>query len=182
LVEDALIGGARLAQWSDALSRKAAAAERLLCREWQRVEKSPVCGVSFTGAVSVTPSDRPVEDELRRIAPPKTASGVVDEDGLNFLFEQESPSERRVFVVRRLLYCAGEGGVGLVACTRIRGRVTVTAFGDAITLLHELGHQVGLSDRPDPGSLMYRGRPVPRVGTAISAAEIARFRLLLSPP
>jgi hypothetical protein len=115
------------------------------------------------------------------MAPPKTAPGVVDENGLNFLFDQDSPSERRVFVVRRLLSCDGEGG-WVAACTRVTGRVTVTALGDAITLLHELGHQAGLHDRPDPRALMYRGRPVPRVGTEISAAEIAHFRRLLSPP
>ncbi len=72
----------------------------------------------------------------------------------------------------------------MAACTRVRGRATVIGFGEGnpITLLHELGHQAGLTDERDPRSLMYAGRPVRRVGTGLKAAEIAHFRHMLSTP
>ena len=123
-----------------------------------------------------------LEEGLRQATSQQTTLGVMDEHGLNFLLDQESPDERRVYVVRRLLFCDGQRGL-VVACSRAPGRTTVIALGgDAITLLHELGHQAGLGDRPDPGLLMSRGWPAPRVGTGIRAAEIAYFRRLFSPP
>lgn len=188
-VEDSLLSAAPLTVWNNELLRQVAAAERLLCSESKRVEQVSACDFSFSRAVSVTAFDTAVEDGLGRAVPQKMAPGVVDENGLNVLFDQESPSERRVYVVRRIFSCGGEPGEA-TACTRMRSRVTVIALGycfrcteqNAITLLHELGHQVGLLDGPDPRTLMYRGRPVPRVGTAIQAVEIASFRRLLSPP
>jgi len=116
------------------------------------------------------------------------ASGAVGENGLNFLLDQESPAERRVFVVRRLSTCGGIGG-DIGACTRVLGRVSIISVAKlfrtdnpAVTLLHELGHQAGLADRPDPRALMYRGAPTPRVDAAINVAEIARFRLFFWSP
>jgi hypothetical protein len=189
-VEDSLIRAAPFRMWVDELSREVAAAERLLCREVKRVEGAAICDLSFKGAAIITPFDRPVEDGLRGTALHKNEEGVVGESGLNFLLDQESPSERRVYVVRRLLTCGGEEGV-VAGCTRVSGRVTVLGFlgnqphwpdDTAITLLHELGHQAGLIDGPDQGSLMYRGRPAPRAGIGIKAAELASFRRLLAPP
>jgi hypothetical protein len=181
-VEDGPIRALSLTQWSDALSRQAAEAEHLLCSELKRAEKVSVCDVSFR-EVRITPFERSIEDGLFQAMPQGSAPGVVDENGVNFLLDQESPDERRVYVVRRLLSCGGEKGI-VAGCTRMRGRASVIAGGglDAITLLHELGHQAGLHDGPDPRSLMYRGWPAHRVGTGIKAAEIAYFRRLLSPP
>jgi hypothetical protein len=106
----------------------------------------------------------------------------MNEQGLNFLLDQRDPSERRKYVVRRLISCGGEG-TEPEACTRLSEPATVMALGEraystndnGITLLHELGHQVGLLDGPDPRSLTYRGRPTPRAGTRLNAAEVACF-------
>lgn len=114
-VEESLIlsapptrGVAPLAQFSAGLSQSVTAAERLLCGESKRVEKVPVCDLSF-GEVRVTPFDRTLEDGLRRATPQGTLLGVANDDGVNFLLDQEDPAERRVYVVRRLLSCGGEG-------------------------------------------------------------------------
>jgi hypothetical protein len=185
-VEDALIRAVPLAQWNDQLLRVVAVADLILCDEMKRAEKIRVCDLSLRGAVSVTPFDRPLEDGLRRTWPDATLPGAVNQEGLNFLFEQTDTSERRIYVVRRILSCGGEQ-MEAEACTRVSERATVIAFrglpyrtnDNAITLLHELGHQVGLADGPDPRALMYRGWPRPRVGTLLKAAEVGYFRRLL---
>jgi len=188
LVEDALLRSFPLTQWNSQLSRLALEAEFLLCSEMKRAEKASVCELSFQGAVSVTPFDRTLEDGLRALSAGITA-GDVDEKGLNFLLDQIDPSERRIYVVRRLLSCGGEDGWTL-GCTRVSGPATVISLGwppsgfheNAITLLHELGHQVGLGDRTDPSLLMYLGKPTRRLGTGLRAADVAYFRRLLDPP
>jgi hypothetical protein len=179
-IEDALIRTIPLAQWNDQLMRVAAAADLVLCDEMKRAEKVSGCDLSFRGAVIVTPFDGVLEDGLRRTWPDGTPAGTVNQEGLSFLFEQTDPSERRIYLVRRLLSCGGEV-MDAEACTRVSGRATVIAFGGAnpITLLHELGHQVGLADGPDPRTLMYCGWPRPRVGTLLKAAEAGHFRRLL---
>jgi len=186
-VEDALIQAIPLAQWNDRLLRMVARADQLLCYEMNRAEKARGCDLRIGEGVKVTPFDRSLEDGLRRTwSEGKTAPGALNQDGLNFLFDQTDPSERRIFVVRRLLSCDGNR-VEALACTRFFEPATVLAFDgqlfpidNAVTLLHELGHQVGLKDVPDPHSLMYRGRPVPRAGTKMNAAEAAAFRKLLT--
>jgi hypothetical protein len=146
------------------------------------VERVPACDLSFQGAVSVTPFDRSLEEGLRRTWSPGTPPGVVSEDGVNFLLDQADSYERRIYVVRGLLSCGGEKGQA-AACTRVSEPTTVIDWfnANAITLLHELGRQVGLGDGSDPRLLMYRGRPVPRVGTGLKPAELRYFRRLLPP-
>jgi hypothetical protein len=184
-VEDALIRAAPLEQWNNQLSRIVAVADLMLCHEMKRAEKASTCDLSLRGAVRVTPFDRSLEDGLHRAWPDAPPAGAVNQDGLNFLFEQEDESERRIYVVWRLLWCGGEP-LNAEACTRVAGRTTViarpysqSANDNAITLLHELGHQVGLGDGPDPRTLMYSGRPRPRLGTLLNAAEARHFRRLL---
>jgi hypothetical protein len=188
LVEDALLRSVPLPHWNSELSHLALEAGFLLCNEMKRAERASVCEVSFQGAVSVTTFDKTLEDGLRALSVGTTA-GDVDEKGLNFLFDQTNPSERRIYVVRRLLSCGGGKG-WMVGCTRVSGPATVIAFRwppsdlheNAITLLHELGHQVGLGDRADPSLLMYVGTPARRLGTGLKAADVAYFRRLLVLP
>jgi hypothetical protein len=186
VVEDALLRSVPLHQWNAELSRLALKAGFLLCTEMKRAEKASGCDVSFDGAIRVTAFDRALEDGLHRAERLGTPPDAVDENGLNFLFDQAGPSERRVYVVGRLLSC-GDGKGRTVGCTRVSGPVTVMAVkwppserhDNAITLLHELGHQVGLEDRSDPGLLMYVGGPVRRLGTGLSATDVAYFRRFL---
>ncbi len=191
-VEDALIQHAPLTRWNDELSRVVAAADQLLCEEMMRAEKALACDLSLRGAVSVTGFDRTFEEGLHRTADGNTRShslppGAVNQDGVNYLLDQTEASERRIFVVRRILSCGGNQ-VESEACTRLHDPATVIALNDpstayvgVVTLLHELGHQVGLHDVPDPRSLMYAGRPVPRAGTKLSAVEAGAFYRLLPP-
>jgi hypothetical protein len=106
----------------------------------------------------------------------------VSEDGVNFLLDQADSSERRIYVVRRLLSCGREKGHA-AACTRVSEPTTVIDWtnANAITLLQELGHQVGLGDGSDPRLLMYRGQPMPRAGARLKPAELRYFRRLLPP-
>jgi hypothetical protein len=188
VVEDALLRSVTLRQWNAELSHLALKAGFLLCTEMKRAEKASTCDVSFQGAVSVTAFDRALEVGLHRAEGVGTPPDAIDENGLNFLFDRASTAERRVYVVRRLLSCGGGKG-RTVGCTRVSGAVTVMAVrwppselhDNAITLLHELGHQVGLGDRSDPGLLMYVGGPVRRLGTGLTATDVAYFRRFLDP-
>lgn len=187
LVEDGLLRSVPLSHWNSELSRLALEAEFLLCSEMKRAERASVCEVSFR-PVKVTAFDRAIEDGLRASSV-GTTGGDIDEKGLNFLLDQTNPSERRIYVVRRLLSCGGGKG-WMVGCTRVSGPATVITLKwppsalheNAIILLHELGHQVGLGDRTDPSLLMYVGTPARRLGTGLKAADVAYFRLLLDVP
>jgi hypothetical protein len=186
LVEDTLIRDVPLARWNDALRRVVEAADILLCDEMKRAEKVSACDVNLRGAVRVTPFDRTLEDEMRRTWSDGTPPGALNQEALNFLFDNPDPSERGIYVVKRVISCGGER-LEAEACTRVAVPVTAIALGgrlysphnNAVTLLHELGHQTGLEDRPNPGALMYGGAPWPRAGTLLNAAEAAHFRRLL---
>src|SRR5215472_12820674 len=126
MVEDALLRSVPLRQWNAELSRLTLKAGLLLCTEMKRAEKASACDVSFRGAISVTAFDRALENGLHRAEWVGTPPDAVDENGLNFLFDQATPSERRIYVVGRLLSCGRGKGV-TVGCTRVSGPVTVMA-------------------------------------------------------
>jgi hypothetical protein len=152
----------------------------LLCTELKKDDPNDFtnCGLGFS--VTVTRFDPDLEDGVRQANRRGAPKGIFEQSSVDFLLTQIVPTERRIFILYDLPYCGHRGD--FAGCTIALGPNTILALDGinqmlyldrhAITLAHELGHQVDLYDRLDPGLLMYYS---PQTGKKLEHAEAEYF-------
>lgn len=189
IIQADVLNGQGLQRWQMPIKDIVGMAQDVLCEEMKHAVRRDAgeCDLEL-GPVTVSALDADTE---RRIRGTGTQSGTIDDKGVKYLLEQGgSPGrERRVYIVQGLTYCGTPAPAhrSFAGCTHDASNNSILALLGieeiatmdarrecALDLLHELGHQVDLYDRPQTDHLMH-GDKVTRTGSLLDVGERKYF-------